>query len=171
MDFSFLDIDTDIISNSVKDFPGIQLFAFHGKRDEKFHGNEPGDIVGTARKISNDRWKYVNRQTKLEEGDVLHYWIYVQHGVLGYRLENQKYIATGVPNGIVENPSDESTTVAADPAKNDFIPNNCRISITKLRGNDTCSGALIFEEHFENDIDLKWKHEILIPLETEVRQR
>lgn len=127
-------------------------------------------MVGTAREKSNDRWTYVNRQIKLEEGDVLHYWIYVQHGVLGYRLENQKFIATGVPNIITANPSEEITTIVADPLKDDLIPNNCRISITKLRGKDTCSGDLIFEDHFENEMDSKWKHEVLIPLETEVSQ-
>lgn len=109
----------------------------------------------------------------MEDGDVLHYWIYVQHGVLGYRLENQKYIATGVPNGIAADPIEETTIsvayTSAIPLKDELTPNNCKISITKLRGKDTCSGSQIFEEHFDNDIDSKWKHEVLIPLETEVR--
>lgn len=145
------------------------MFAFHGKRDKKFQGNEPGDIVGTAREKSTDRWTYVNRQIKFEQGDILHYWIYVQHGVLGYHLENQKFIATGVPNGIIEDPSADTTT--ANPLKDDLVvTNHCgSISITKLRGKDTCSGTLIFEDHFENDIDTKWKHEVQIPLETEVK--
>lgn len=101
----------------------------------------------------------------------MHYWIYVQHGVLGYRLENQKFIATGVPNGIAAEPIEETTTSVAELLQDDLILTNCRISITTLRGKDTCSGALIFEEHFENDMDSKWKHEVLIPLETEVRKR
>ncbi|XP_031637248.1 gram-negative bacteria-binding protein 1-like isoform X2 [Contarinia nasturtii] len=37
-------------------------------------------------------WSYENNQYQLRQGDVLNFWIYVQHGRFGYSLQNQRYI-------------------------------------------------------------------------------
>lgn len=71
------------------------MFAFHGKINKEIHPEEVGDFSGQARSKSNGWWSYENTQYQLQRGDVLHFWVYVQHGNFGYRLDNQRYVYPG----------------------------------------------------------------------------
>lgn len=71
------------------------MFAFHGKINKEIQANEVGDFTGQARTKSNGVWSYENNQYQLQQGDILHFNIYVQHGNFGYRLDNQRYVYPG----------------------------------------------------------------------------
>lgn len=58
-------------------------------------GSENGDFHGEARVKSNGWWTYEDNRYQLQRGDVLNFWIYVQHDHFGYRLENQRYVYPG----------------------------------------------------------------------------
>lgn len=73
------------------DDAGIVLFAFHGSINKEIRANEYGDFHGETRTKSNGWWTYENHHYQLQQGDVLNFWLYVQHGSFGYRLENLRY--------------------------------------------------------------------------------
>lgn len=75
---------------------GIVLFAFHGSINKELLANEQGDYHGQTRIKSNGQWSYENNRYKLQRGDVLNFWLYVQHGNFGYKLENLRYVYPGV---------------------------------------------------------------------------
>lgn len=77
---------------------GIQLFGFHANLNKDIDLTEPGEIAGD---ITVDPTKptntisYFNPDIKLKVGDIIYYWIYIQHNYLGYRKEGQKWQVTG----------------------------------------------------------------------------
>lgn len=84
-----------IVQNAL-DVRGIVLFAFHGSINKEIQANEQGDYHGQTRTKSNGQWSYENTRYKLQRGDVLHFWLYVQHENFGYKLENLRYVYPGM---------------------------------------------------------------------------
>lgn len=74
---------------------GIVLYAFHGSINKEIRANEIGDFHGETRIKSQGVWSYETTRYQLQRGDVLHFWIYVQHENFGYKLENQRYVYPG----------------------------------------------------------------------------
>lgn len=75
---------------------GIRLFAFHGALNRELSGDESGDFNYETRERSNGEWVYENHRAHLRHGDVLYFWIYVQHDHFGYRLDSQRYVYPGI---------------------------------------------------------------------------
>lgn len=71
---------------------GIALFAFHGSVNKVLRANEVGDFYGDTRNSYENEWSFETTRYQLQPGDVLNFWIYVQHNNFGYRLENQRFV-------------------------------------------------------------------------------
>lgn len=52
-----------------KDEPGVTLFAFHGKINQRFRGNEEGDLHIDVLHPTNGVWAYENRNKAVLEGE------------------------------------------------------------------------------------------------------
>lgn len=50
------------------DEPGVTLFAFHGKLNKKFRGNEEGDLHQDILEPRDGVWAYENRNAQVFEG-------------------------------------------------------------------------------------------------------
>lgn len=83
------------------DEPGITFVAFHGKINNEFDGNEMGDFHSESLQPENGEWVLRNDRHIFRSGDVLYYWIYVQHKRLGYRLDNAKFVYPGILFSII----------------------------------------------------------------------
>lgn len=52
-----------------KDEPGITLFGFHGKINQRFRGNEEGELRSDILTPINGQWAYENRNKQVMEGN------------------------------------------------------------------------------------------------------
>ncbi|EDW10186.2 gram-negative bacteria-binding protein 3 [Drosophila mojavensis] len=105
---------------SIPDGPGISLFAFHGKLNEEMVGLSDQTWPTTVVTPRNGRWTYINRQQKLEPGDVVNYWVTVRYNGLDYHAYNQSFQVG--PN----DDRNQKTTInlpSRDGAKSDIIIN------------------------------------------------
>lgn len=143
----------------MSDEPDIRLFAFHGNINEPIKSNEIGQFHGDVTSNSRNEWSYMDRKYNFQVGDILYYWIYVQHGNLAYRLDGQTFVYHG--DGAVA-PNAETTTELPR------LPPVCVSSETILNGKNVCKNTLIFDENFNDPLLPNWKHEIRIPLDSEV---
>ncbi|XP_018563504.1 beta-1,3-glucan-binding protein 1 [Anoplophora glabripennis] len=121
-----------------------QLFAFHGKVNEHISRTEPGDFSGDVKIKSEDRFTYYNANLKLKEGDIIHYWYFVQNNFLGYRKDAQNW-----------------TVRELRP-----VPGTgCKASIMKLSDRTSvCKDAIVLEDNFATSLDeAKWTLEQYMP--------
>lgn len=81
----------------------MSFFAFHGSLNKVVETGEPGDFIQQTDEKNNDEWHYENTRIQLKSGDILYFWIYVQHDIFGYHLNNQRYVYPGeVENKILK---------------------------------------------------------------------
>ncbi|XP_060535531.1 beta-1,3-glucan-binding protein-like isoform X2 [Cylas formicarius] len=71
--------------------PKVQFFAFHGKLNQPIGLTEPGDFNEDVTRPENGRFTYFNPNIQLKPGDVINYWVFVQHDQLGYRRDQLKW--------------------------------------------------------------------------------
>ena len=132
--------------------PGIELLIFHGRTNRILKENEPGEIHGEVTSADKDgRWTFLNQDKQLIIGDVINYWIYVQHNGLGYRLEQQLF---KVKEYYKETQPDLVYQDKPLPP-----PPKCELSETTRgpSGDSVCKGAVIFEDHFDSIDFNKWE--------------
>lgn len=127
------------------------MFAFNAKVNKDVGLNEPGDVSGETRNAGPDgRWTISVRNLALKVGDKIHYWIFVQHENLGYRLENQHY-------EIKEFNKEEQVVIPVVTQPTPILP-KCELSNTKVNGEITkCRGEVIFEDNFNLLDYTKWE--------------
>lgn len=75
---------------------GIVLFAFHGNINKEIRANEEGDFHGQTRTKANGLWSFTTTRYQLQRGDVLNFWLYVQHDNFGYKLEDLRFVYPGM---------------------------------------------------------------------------
>ncbi|KAL1493410.1 hypothetical protein ABEB36_011470 [Hypothenemus hampei] len=75
---------------------GVELFAFHAKVNQPILQIEPGDISQDVKKSVNGKFTYFNPDVMLQKGDVLNYWVFVQHNRFGYRKDEQIWIVNEI---------------------------------------------------------------------------
>ncbi|GJQ68268.1 GNBP1 [Trypoxylus dichotomus] len=125
------------------DSPGIQLFGFHGKLNDRLDSSKEGDIVGDVYSASNGKWVFEDPNQELVIGDKLYYWIYVQYNFAGYTKRDLLWEVT------------------------EFVGDTCTPSTTTATGATTnvCSGNLIFEDNFNQpSLDTtRWTPQKYIP--------
>lgn len=69
----------------------MTYFAFNGRLNQELGRGEPGEFVGEIKNPEGGRWIYKNTGLDLKVGDTIYYWVFVQHGRFGYRLDGQNY--------------------------------------------------------------------------------
>ncbi|XP_043581469.1 beta-1,3-glucan-binding protein-like isoform X1 [Bombus pyrosoma] len=79
---------------SISDEPGLQFFAFQGNINRTIKLNEIGRISGEVYKKNNGKWIVQNRNMDLANGDVIHYWTYVQVNGIMYNRGEQTWTIT-----------------------------------------------------------------------------
>lgn len=131
--------------------PGIELVVFHGRCNRALKVNEPGEIFGevTAPNAADGRWTYSNTDKQLVIGDVLHYWIYVQHRGVGYRLEGQQFTVREFDKNF------QTLIVTRDEPLPP--PLKCDLSETRVNGEFVCRGSVVFEDNFDSVDYKKWE--------------
>lgn len=81
------------------DQDGIKLFAFHGKINEDFDGLAAGFFSRDINKAKEGRWSFYDPFAKLQVGDILYYWLYVEYsdgmGIRGYQKLDQNFEVKG----------------------------------------------------------------------------
>jgi hypothetical protein len=77
------------------DEPGVELFAFHGNVNKELFGLEAGQLSRDVTKQKNGRWVFQDDRLKLNIGDVIYYWLYVQYEGRGYQRLDQTWRVTG----------------------------------------------------------------------------
>lgn len=79
---------------SIPDDEGIRLFAFHAKINEEMNGREGGTFSRDITRPKNEKWTFCDPNAKLNLGDTIYYWTYVDYdnGVnkLGYVNDDKK---------------------------------------------------------------------------------
>ncbi|KAG4076072.1 hypothetical protein HA402_010867 [Bradysia odoriphaga] len=182
---------------SIPDEPGITLFGFHGNINKRFYGNEEGDLRQDVLRARNGVWAYENRNRQVMEGDILYFWVYVQHESLGYVLDDQEFRftfrrtttsrttttrpttrTTQRTTRTTPTPVTRGTTSSWETTQSTTTPIvrpdyggdglDCQPSITTVRGKPVCRNEVIFEEHFSGTgLSKSWKNGVKMPLDTE----
>lgn len=78
------------------DEPGLQFFAFQGNINRAIKLNEVGRISGEVYMKNNGRWIIEDRNMDLTNGDVIHYWTYVQVNGIMYNKGEQTWTSTNI---------------------------------------------------------------------------
>ncbi|KAK9891871.1 hypothetical protein WA026_017357 [Henosepilachna vigintioctopunctata] len=146
-DFTFPDVKLEAFKPegfkaSIPETEGVKLFAFHGNKNRNLSQVEPGEFNRDIVNPKLNGWSYFNPNLKLNIGDKVYYWVFIQHGQLGYRQVNQVWEVT-------ELSPLEKMKVSV-----------CVNSETEILGrNEICSKQLIFDStFFDNVIDeVNWK--------------
>nr|CAI5837245.1 unnamed protein product [Callosobruchus analis] len=124
--------------------PGIQLFAFHGNKNKEILINEPGEFSAELRRAEKGRITYDDPELSFVVGDVIHYWAFIQHNYTAYK-EIPK-------NWTVNELKEKGECDAAFSIINDRT--------------DSCVGDIIVEEDFQTVTDNeKWQIDHYIPVE------
>ncbi|XP_072397170.1 beta-1,3-glucan-binding protein-like [Diabrotica undecimpunctata] len=125
--------------------PKDSFFAFHGKVNQEIRVIEEGDFFGEIKSPTDGYFVYNNPKLRLNLGDEVNYWIYVQHDFLGYRQDNRTWRVTELLSK---------------------TPDNCKASKSTVTGRvNVCSGATVFEDKFDGVVldNNKWLVEQYIP--------
>lgn len=70
----------------------MAFFAFHGNINREITATENGQFSGDTRQAERNEWAYETTRYQLQPGDILYFWLYVQHDSLGYVLSNQRLV-------------------------------------------------------------------------------
>lgn len=81
---------------SIPHEPGMEIFAVHAKVNQVMHYLEAGYYSRDVLVPKNGRWTFYDDNACLQIGDIIYYWTYVQKNGLGYRMDDQRFIVTGI---------------------------------------------------------------------------
>nr|XP_012225266.1 PREDICTED: beta-1,3-glucan-binding protein-like [Linepithema humile] len=125
---------------SIPDAPNLRVFGFHANANKGIRLFKTGEITGDVYLARNGRWTFEDSGVTIRNGDVLHYWIYVQVARKNYnKLKNWTYS--------LEN--EESNE-----------------EITEQQSSTTrYEGRLMLEDNFRTLNTSLWKREIKMPLD------
>lgn len=82
-------------SVSIPDSPGLKIFAFHGSINTELDSLEAGTFSKDILQPEDGLWIFSDASTKLNVGDVINYWLFVEKDGLGYRQDLQKFVVKG----------------------------------------------------------------------------
>ncbi|KAJ8954335.1 hypothetical protein NQ314_007118, partial [Rhamnusium bicolor] len=125
---------------------GVELLGFHGRVNKPISQIEPGDFSGDIKTGAGGYFTYYNPNLKLTVGDIVHYWVFVQHKQLGYRKDDLKWTVEELRLEPGTSGCDSSKTKISDRTK-------------------VCSHTVVFEDNFESLEESKWTLEQYIPSE------
>ncbi|XP_018563524.1 beta-1,3-glucan-binding protein-like [Anoplophora glabripennis] len=151
-------------SVSIPDHDGIRLFAFHGKINEELTGREAGTFSEDILKPKNGWWTFHAPYQKLQPGDKIYYWTYVEHLGRGYPKDDQMYEVTE----LIPKPTSSPTrpTVTTSPPVAPIVTSkpvgetgysSCQSTPTKFNnGKGTCKGKLLYSHGFSSQVIEKY---------------
>ncbi|KAL1491801.1 hypothetical protein ABEB36_012344 [Hypothenemus hampei] len=128
------------------------------------NGREGGTFSRDITKAKNGRWTFYDTQAKLNVGDILYYWTYVDYfdgeRKLGYARDDEEFVVKELlPKPGASTTSTTSTTTTPRPTPETRFPDNeCQNSVTTVGNKNQCKGNLIFSSDFSNlkQIRNKW---------------
>ncbi|XP_044766423.1 beta-1,3-glucan-binding protein 1-like [Coccinella septempunctata] len=135
-DFVFPDVkleafDPEGFRVTVAEMKDINSIGFHANKNQKIDDISPGEISTDIIRPADNGWSYYNPNLKLNVGDKIYYWMFVQHKNLGYKKPGQSWTVTELI------PSRELNKT------------NCRRSLTEaLTPTIICEKQLIFDGLF-----------------------
>lgn len=91
----------------------------------------------------------MNTNRQFVVGDVIHYWIYVQHSGLGYRLENQQFTVSEFNKAVQTDIVYKEESLPPPP--------KCDLSETRVNGEFVCRGSIVFEDSFDSVDFSSWE--------------
>ncbi|KYN40475.1 Beta-1,3-glucan-binding protein [Trachymyrmex septentrionalis] len=127
---------------SIPDAPGLRIFGFHANINKAIRTNEYGQIAGDTYLATDGRWIFEDSDVTIKNGDVLHYWIYVQTNGINHRKNDQRWTYS-------QNEVDNQETTQTNSSKYE-IPTE---------------GRLLLEDYFNSFNASLWKREIKMPLD------
>ncbi|OXU21136.1 hypothetical protein TSAR_005182 [Trichomalopsis sarcophagae] len=133
---------------SIPDEPGITLVAFHVKFNQEFNGLEAGTIARDIMKPKNGRWTYEDKSTRLNENDVIYYWVHVVYNRLGYNLLEQEHTVTDFYEYQDSKPTTNAHFVVPEALVQPLTPVGIRISIPDEPGITLVAFHVKFNEAF-----------------------
>lgn len=124
----------------------ISLFAFHGKLNKPFNGRETGTWARDVVRARDGRLTFRNCETRLRDGDVLHFWTLVVRNGVGYHQDDGAFVVSesGVGHAVAEAPPSCSSAVHISgfevPAAELKVlqPSGFEVSIAGERASVTC---------------------------------
>lgn len=63
----------------IPDRRGIRLFGFHGNINEEIYGGEEGTLSRVVAEPTSGSWVFLDETLNLNSGDVIYYWVQVDH--------------------------------------------------------------------------------------------
>ncbi|XP_011634050.1 beta-1,3-glucan-binding protein-like [Pogonomyrmex barbatus] len=130
---------------SIPDAPGLRIFGFHANINKAIRANEHGEIAGDIYLATDGRWTFEDSEVTIKNGDVLHYWIYVQADKDNYRKNDQRWTYSPIENQAVDSQNEIQNSTSGYE-----IPT---------------AGKLLLEDNFDSFNESLWKREIKMPLE------
>ncbi|XP_018365003.1 PREDICTED: beta-1,3-glucan-binding protein-like [Trachymyrmex cornetzi] len=127
---------------SIPDTPDLKIFGFHANINKAIRTNEYGQIAGDTYLAIDGRWTFEDSDVTIKNGDVLHYWIYVQANGINHRKNNQRWTYS-------QNEVDSQETTQTSSSKYE-IPTE---------------GRLLLKDYFNSFNASLWKREIKMPLD------
>lgn len=126
------------------DEPGVELFAFHGRLNDRLDASKEGDIVGDINSASNGKWTFEDPDLSLKVGDKIYYWIYVQYKKAGYTKRDMIWEVTGNKRIIQED------SMRFLNSNLDLEGDSCSPATTTATGaeRNVCGGSIIFDDEF-----------------------
>ncbi|KAL3274974.1 hypothetical protein HHI36_019749 [Cryptolaemus montrouzieri] len=93
-DFTFPEIKLEAFEPkglrvSIPEIENVRLFAFHGRRNRPLSQIEPGEFSKDIVNPKSNGWSYINPDLKLNVGDKVYYWAFIQHGMVRYVKDSQ----------------------------------------------------------------------------------
>ncbi|KAF2893393.1 hypothetical protein ILUMI_12787 [Ignelater luminosus] len=126
---------------SIPDRRGIRLFAFHGNINKVINGREEGTLSRVVAESTNGLWTFLDKNVNLDFGDVIYYWVQVDHYNGRQRNEyyksDQKFTVTGNSSWFGEKNSSnaaQSDINVPDVLIEVFWPKGFRVSIPDEKG-------------------------------------
>ncbi|XP_076264087.1 beta-1,3-glucan-binding protein 2-like [Rhynchophorus ferrugineus] len=139
---------------AIPDEEGISLFAFHGNINKPMADLEAGQFSKDILRKKNHEWVFNETRTKLKEGDVIYYWLFVIKDGLGYRYDDGQYSVTDII----------TTTTSASVEKSDGKP----ASPPSLQADLCCelyeNSTRLQKDMFAQIVSLAQIHKILFAL-------
>uniref|UniRef100_A0A1Y1KMT4 CBM39 domain-containing protein n=1 Tax=Photinus pyralis TaxID=7054 RepID=A0A1Y1KMT4_PHOPY len=102
-------------SVSIPHAPGIRIFGFHANINREITDSQTGEISRDIAIHGNGKWTFYDRRNKLNIGDTIHYWLYVQKHGMDYKFINGRFtVKELIENPLIRNAGKASHYTGAD---------------------------------------------------------
>lgn len=139
---------------SIPDASNLRVFGFNANVNKEIRLFDTGEINGNIYLAKNNRWTFEDSIANITNGDVLHYWIYVQIAEKSYKKLNRWTYS-------IRNEENNEETETTENIETETIAEQ-RSSTTR---HEVPTGQLMLEDNFSLFNTSLWKREIKMPLD------